>query len=50
MQQTCQSPLFGFDFPHPSASNYVVNVNLEECICFSTKERVPYRLVFETVE
>ena len=40
----------GFGFPVEEGGSWVVRVDYEECVCFSTRERVPYKIVFETVE
>jgi len=41
--------LDGISFPITLDSNIVVNILDEHCFTFSTKERVPFKLVLETI-
>ena len=39
----------GIAFPIDLSSNVVVNILTDYCFTFSTKERVPFKLVAETI-
>jgi hypothetical protein len=41
--------LDGIAFPISLDSNIIVNILNEHCFTFSTKERVPFKLVVETI-
>lgn len=41
--------LDGLAFPISLDSSIAVNIQLEQCFTFSTKERVPFKLVVETI-
>lgn len=48
MEHNC-AYLDGIAFPISLESNVVVNILSEHCFTFSTKERVPFKLVVETI-
>ena len=46
----CHGITVPFNSENQYRSNMVVRIIENECTCFNTKKRVPYRIVVETVE
>jgi hypothetical protein len=40
----------GVVFPFKQKSNMILRIVTEESKCFSTKQRVPYKIIIETID